>query len=131
MLFVKNFGQQFKIAIEKKIKNPDPIWIFFSFPLRMIFLLIITCNKSKKKFRSQENTTLCIGNITVGGNGKTPFLIHLVKELKNYNPQILSKGYGRKASGDRCVEISSDFLDVGDEPLLIKREHPNVKVHVI
>ncbi len=64
-----------------------------------------------------------VGNITVGGTGKTPMVIGLANMLKQhgYNPGIISRGYGRKSKGFTAVSASSKVNEVGDEALLIKR----------
>ncbi|MBR2428676.1 MAG: tetraacyldisaccharide 4'-kinase [Alistipes sp.] len=64
---------------------------------------------------------VCIGNITVGGTGKTPMAEMLISSLSNnYNIALLSRGYGRRTKGYREVTIDDSYLDVGDEPLQIK-----------
>lgn len=63
-----------------------------------------------------------VGNITVGGSGKTPLTLWLGGQLRErgFNPGVVSRGYG--GTGDvREVSIDSDAAEVGDEPLLIKR----------
>ena len=66
---------------------------------------------------------IVVGNITVGGTGKTPFTIWLVDQLhkKGFSPGVVSRGYGRKNSSTRIVTPHCDPEDVGDEPLLIAR----------
>ena len=66
---------------------------------------------------------IVVGNITVGGTGKTPFTIWLVDQLckKGFSPGVVSRGYGRKNSSTRFVTPHCDPEDVGDEPLLIAR----------
>ena len=76
--------------------------------------------------------TIVIGNLSVGGTGKTPHVIWLGKELINrgYSICILSRGYGRSTRGFRWVN-SSDHPDiVGDEPLEIKIAIPEIPVAV-
>jgi tetraacyldisaccharide 4'-kinase len=74
---------------------------------------------------------ISVGNITVGGTGKTPHTEYLIKLLKTqFRVATLSRGYKRKTSGFRKVEVSSDVTDVGDEPLQIKRKFPSVTVAV-
>ena len=64
--------------------------------------------------------TIVIGNISVGGNGKTPHTIWLAKELsKTHRIAILSRGYKRKTRGFRWVDIDDNPIDSGDEPLEI------------
>ncbi|XOD69136.1 MAG: tetraacyldisaccharide 4'-kinase [Flavobacteriales bacterium AspAUS03] len=61
---------------------------------------------------------LCIGNLSLGGTGKTPhteYLIHLLKE--KYKTAVLSRGYKRKSQGFICADKTSTTADIGDEPL--------------
>jgi tetraacyldisaccharide 4'-kinase len=64
---------------------------------------------------------ISVGNITAGGNGKTPLCLAIAAELKGrgYNPAILSRGYGGALRRAHRVSISDSFRDVGDEPLLM------------
>jgi tetraacyldisaccharide 4'-kinase len=69
-----------------------------------------------------QEPSICIGNLSVGGSGKTPMTIYLTNLLKNdFQVQILSRGYGRKTSGFKEVTVDSTSEDVGDEPLLYKK----------
>jgi len=69
-----------------------------------------------------QEPSICIGNLSVGGSGKTPMTIYLTNLLKNdFQVQILSRGYGRKTSGYKEVSEDSTSDDVGDEPLLYKK----------
>jgi tetraacyldisaccharide 4'-kinase len=72
-----------------------------------------------------------IGNITVGGTGKTPHVEYMVKLLREkFVVATLSRGYKRKSSGFLYVEETSKALEVGDEPLQIKRKFPKQTVSV-
>ncbi|WP_340113739.1 tetraacyldisaccharide 4'-kinase [Maribellus mangrovi] len=74
---------------------------------------------------------ISIGNITVGGTGKTPHVEYLVSLLKDkYNVATLSRGYKRKTKGFRLVETTSTAIETGDEPLQIKTKFPEVTVSV-
>ncbi|MDO4758258.1 MAG: tetraacyldisaccharide 4'-kinase [Rikenellaceae bacterium] len=74
---------------------------------------------------------ICIGNITVGGTGKTPMAELLINFLKrSHNVALLSRGYGRRTKGYREVTIDAHYRDVGDEPLQIKRKFPDTVVVV-
>jgi len=67
---------------------------------------------------------IIVGNITVGGTGKTPFVIWLAKQLQQagYHPGIISRGYGGKADYyPQKVMPDSDPSIVGDEPIIISR----------
>ncbi len=62
--------------------------------------------------------SISVGNLSVGGSGKTPMVIYLTSLLQTeYSIQILSRGYGRKTKGFRKVSSTDDAQSVGDEPL--------------
>ncbi len=74
---------------------------------------------------------IAIGNLAVGGTGKTPLVIHCAHMLAQHMPTaILSRGYGRRGGGFRWVHPGDSFAQVGDEPLLMKRKLPQVAVAV-
>lgn len=74
---------------------------------------------------------IVVGNITVGGTGKTPHVEYLVKRLcSNRRVAVVSRGYGRSTSGFVEVKPDSDVISVGDEPLQIKRKFTDVLVAV-
>ena len=76
-------------------------------------------------------TTLVIGNLAVGGTGKSPFVSYLVQNWpEKERLGILSRGYGRKSTGFRLVESNSTASEVGDEPLAYKQLVPAVTVAV-
>ncbi len=64
-----------------------------------------------------------VGNITVGGTGKTPLLIGLCNylEKQGYRPGVISRGYGASVSGEYALSPQDDAATVGDEPLLIRQ----------
>lgn len=75
--------------------------------------------------------SICVGNITVGGTGKTPaveMLIRLYRDSRKI--AVVSRGYGRRTKGFRTVSVDDHYKDVGDEPLQIKRKFPYVTVVV-
>ena len=74
-----------------------------------------------------------LGNIAVGGTGKTPHVEMFIRHLLDnaYRVAVISRGYGRQQPRtSRFVETDSRVEDVGDEPLQIKRKFPQVKVIV-
>jgi tetraacyldisaccharide 4'-kinase len=62
-----------------------------------------------------------IGNVTAGGNGKTPLCLTVADEMqkRGYSPAILSRGYGGTIRGPHRVSSSDSFRDVGDEAILM------------
>lgn len=70
-----------------------------------------------------------VGNLSVGGSGKTPHVMAFARELqKHYRVAILSRGYKRKSSGFRWVEADDDPILSGDEPLEIKTRLRDIPV---
>lgn len=74
--------------------------------------------------------TLVVGNLNVGGSGKTPMILFLLENFQNLKFGVLSRGYGRKTKGYQNVDIKGNSIDYGDEPLEIKNAHPNNPVSV-
>lgn len=74
---------------------------------------------------------ISIGNLSVGGTGKSPHTEHLL-QLLLYTHQVatLSRGYGRKSVGFKVVQANSLAAEVGDEPLMFKQKHPDAIVTV-
>ena len=66
---------------------------------------------------------IVVGNLIVGGAGKSPTVIALVRELRalGYMPGVVSRGYRRRTPGVRQVDADSAVSQVGDEPLMIRR----------
>jgi tetraacyldisaccharide 4'-kinase len=106
------------------------------YPLSLFYGLVVSVRNRLydfKIFRSREFDipVISIGNITVGGTGKTPHTEYLIKLLKqNYRVAALSRGYKRKTEGFRLVETSSLVEEVGDEPIQMKRKYPSVTMSV-
>ena len=74
---------------------------------------------------------ICIGNLSVGGTGKTPHTQYIIDLLNpDYRVAVLSRGYGRKTSTLQYIETTSNATEVGDEPLQLKLNNPNCIVVV-
>ena len=74
---------------------------------------------------------ICIGNITVGGTGKTPMAEMLIAYMSQmHRVALLARGYGRRTRGYLEVRGDSHYRDVGDEPLQIKLKFPDAVVVV-
>ncbi len=84
-----------------------------------------------KKAVTFELPVLAVGNLSVGGTGKSPMVEYLVRLLKDENElAVLSRGYKRETKGFKLVEANAEVKDVGDEPLQFKKKFPRVKVAV-
>ena len=75
------------------------------------------------KSRRAGIPVIIVGNITVGGSGKTPLVIWIAEFLKakGWSPGIVSRGYGAKVQTPRAATIASEAAEVGDEPILRSR----------
>lgn len=83
------------------------------------------------KSRSFDIPVICVGNLAVGGTGKTPHVEHLVRLLKNqYKVAVLSRGYKRRTKGFVLADDHSTALDIGDEPMQIHRKYSDITVAV-
>lgn len=93
-------------------------------PLSLLFLAITRSRKKRIVPQRLDVPVIVVGNIYVGGTGKTPVTIALVRELqaRGWRPGIVSRGFGRKGEKPAIVGPDSQAANVGDEPLLIYRE---------
>ena len=74
-----------------------------------------------------QTPVICVGNITVGGTGKTPHIEYLIAMLQpDYRVAVVSRGYKRRTRGMVVATITSTTEEIGDEPAQIKRKFPNV-----
>ena len=91
------------------------------------WLFDISILKSKSYF----TPTINVGNIAIGGTGKTPHVEYLIKLLSpDYHISTLSRGYKRKTKGFLIAEQQHSFEDIGDEPKQLKYQFNNVLVSV-
>ncbi len=75
--------------------------------------------------------TIAVGNLSIGGAGKSPHIEYLVRLLREYiNLATLSRGYQRKTKGYLEVQRNNTATEVGDEPIQFKRKFPEVVVVV-
>ncbi len=89
-----------------------------------------------KKSRRLPCRNVCIGNLTLGGSGKTPTVTLAARLLskEGIRPVVISRGYLRKTSGDSLIivsnggEVTSDAATAGDEPVMMARSLPGVPV---
>lgn len=108
--------------------QPHPLrWLLL--PLSLPYQLIASLRKQayQRDWLTRHRLrvpVIIVGNISVGGTGKTPFVIWLCEQLQQagYSPGIISRGYGGKASHYPLdIDATSSAKHAGDEPLLIAR----------
>lgn len=96
---------------------------FLLFPLAVLYDVVTTVrnwffNIGVFKSRSFDIPVIAVGNLSVGGTGKSPQIEYLIRLLKdNYKIAVLSRGYKRKTEGFQIVNDQHTAEDVGDEPL--------------
>lgn len=93
-------------------------------------------SSARRKIFSPSVPSVCVGNVTAGGTGKTPF-VEMVLRLLQESPRwqysqlaVLSRGYKRESKGFQQVTVEGSSLMFGDEPLQIKKKFPAVTVAV-
>src|ERR1700731_545968 len=106
------------------------------FPLSLIYALIVKVRNwlFDKKILPSASFNLpliCIGNLAVGGTGKSPMVEWIVGELKDrFAIAVLSRGYKRKTRGYALAGDTTTALDIGDEPMQFHSKFPDVAVAV-
>jgi tetraacyldisaccharide 4'-kinase len=105
---------------------------FILYPFSFVYRLITDIRNllfDTGIFPSEEFSipVICVGNITVGGTGKTPHTEYLINLLRNeFKVALLSRGYKRKSYGFMIATMSSTVLEIGDEPLQVFRKFPEI-----
>src|SRR5215203_451624 len=116
-------------------------WFLKSFrilllPFALIFWIVIAIRNwmyDRKLFRSTSFglPLICVGNLSVGGTGKSPMVEFLVMHLKNqFKVATLSRGYKRKTKGYALATDEATAIDIGDEPMVFHRKFPDIPVAV-
>ena len=92
-------------------------------PFSIIWILLSLIKKNFAKRYKSHLKVICIGNLSIGGTGKTPFSIQTYKILETlgYKPVFLTRGYRGLTKGPILVNKSHNHKDVGDEALLLSK----------
>jgi tetraacyldisaccharide 4'-kinase len=107
-----------------------------AFPISLVYALVVRIRNYLYdlgifKSRSFSIPILCVGNLSMGGTGKTPMAEFLIATLKDrYQVAFLSRGYKRKSSGFVLASSNSTVEDLGDEPFQVHAKFPMVAVAV-
>lgn len=106
------------------------------FPISLVYGLVvyvrnILFDMGVFKSYSFSTPTVCVGNLSVGGTGKTPMIEYLIALLKeNRKLAVLSRGYGRKSKGFIKAGTTTTVEQIGDEPFQIYKKYPEVIIVV-
>ena len=109
---------------------------FVLWPLSVLYGLVIWLRNKLFDWNINKSVSfnfpiICIGNLAVGGTGKTPMVEYLIRLLKDeYVIATLSRGYKRKTEGFAIANENSTALDIGDEPMQFHKKFPDVTVAV-
>jgi len=105
-------------------------------PFSLLYWLIIAIRNwlyNRKIIRSTSFglPVICVGNLAVGGTGKSPMVEYLVRLLKDqYKVATLSRGYKRRTKGYALADDESTALEIGDEPMQFHIKFPDISVAV-
>jgi tetraacyldisaccharide 4'-kinase len=105
-------------------------------PFSLVYWLVVAIRNwcyDKKLFKSASFNLplICVGNIAVGGTGKSPMVEFLIKGLKDYfKLATLSRGYKRKTKGYALAKQNTNALEIGDEPMQFHLKFPDVAISV-
>ncbi len=108
----------------------------FTYPLSLIYGFIISIrnflfDSNILHHHNYEVPVISVGNLTVGGTGKTPHAEYLINILrKEFKVAFISRGYKRKTKGFILATSQSTINEIGDEPVQIKQKYPDVTVAV-
>ena len=109
---------------------------FVLFPLSILYGFILWVrnklfDKNILRSVSFNFPIICVGNLSVGGTGKTPMVEYIVRLLKDeYKVATMSRGYKRKTKGFAIADKSTTALDIGDEPMQFYKKFPDITVSV-
>lgn len=108
----------FKLLIERNLYDPSPAWLALGVilaPLSLLYTLIVCLKRLFAKPQKFKIPIISVGNLTLGGSGKTPLVRALFKEFsEEFKTCIILRGYGRKSRGLLEVALDGRILcDVG------------------
>jgi tetraacyldisaccharide 4'-kinase len=109
---------------------------YMLFPFAIIYRLIISLRNTLYDWKIFKSTTfnlpvICVGNLVMGGSGKTPMIEWLVRSLRDdWKVATLSRGYKRKTKGYVLAHEGTTALEIGDEPMQFHWQFPNIPVAV-
>ena len=104
------------------------IWLYLLYPFSLIFSYLTSRRrrkflKDKTKSHKSDTPIIVVGNLTIGGTGKTPLVKHIATELikRGYKPGIVSRGYGGKFKETLKVDENTSVKETGDEAQILSK----------
>ncbi|HEX4385318.1 MAG TPA: tetraacyldisaccharide 4'-kinase, partial [Myxococcales bacterium] len=110
-------------------RDRPPLWTLPLAPLSLLYAAGARVHRASVKAVRASVPVISVGNLTVGGAGKTPVTLFLARRLSGHRkPAILSRGYGRDSREPLRVTATTPVRLCGDEPLLLARQGLDVWV---
>ena len=105
------------------------------FPLGFVYWMVTFCRNlfydwGWLKSHSFSLPIIAVGNLSVGGTGKTPHIEYLIRLLQDKKIATLSRGYGRKTKGFILADENENAATIGDEPFQFYSKFKNISVAV-
>ncbi len=115
--------------LTEKVWPQRGVWAWCLFPLSLLYVAVISIRRALYysgilPIQSWSTPVIVVGNINVGGSGKTPLVIHIVEQLhqQGWQPGVVTRGYGAGAKQwPQFVDARSDARYSGDEPVMIAK----------
>ena len=105
-------------------------------PISLLYHIVLKIRHKLYDWHVLKSTSfdlpmICVGNLNLGGTGKTPTVEYLINLLhENYRVATLSRGYGRNTKGFQRADHQSTYETIGDEPLQYFHKFPDIQVAV-
>lgn len=108
---------------------------YLAFPISLVYALAVLLRNLLYDWgllvsHGPGTPTVCVGNLSVGGTGKTPMVEFLVELLADHRVAVLSRGYKRRSKGFLLAGPQSTVFDLGDEPYQLHRKYPDLALAV-
>ena len=127
-LYVPEFEDEYNSSLVIDSWYKKSLWLYLLIPFSLVFSYLTNRRRSKfsksKKLRYKSSIPLVVvGNLTIGGTGKTPLVAYIASELvkKGYNPGIVSRGYGGKFRETLHVTNDTPVKQTGDEAQILSK----------
>ncbi len=125
-----------RAALERRLLkrwfgSPGLLWLLW--PLEMLYRLVMALRgRASRQSAGDKPPVIVVGNLAVGGSGKTPLVLALVEAAyrAGWKPAVISRGHGGRGPFPLQVQANTDPSACGDEPLLMARRFPGLPIFV-
>jgi tetraacyldisaccharide 4'-kinase len=127
-LYIPEFEDEYNSSIVIDSWYKKSLWLYLLLPFSLVFSYLTNRRrrkfvKSKKLSYKSEIPLIVVGNLTIGGTGKTPLVAYIASELvkKGYKPGLVSRGYGGKFRETLHVTNETPVKQTGDEAQILSK----------